>query len=330
MALPLAAVPIIMGLMGAGAGASAAVASNKQKKKKQQNTPKKSAKPASKPAPTPVNIQAVDDGGSYIGGGGYYGGGGGGGYYGGGGGYAPPVDTSAAERKALKGEIAGFQGRANPIFDEIFRRIDGVAKNRSDKLAEVYRGQRDDLTGAFQSAVPKIDNAFAAMGIGGSTYAGDRIDDTTNEYKSSMKKVDQAEDKDVSELGNWVNSQKAAFDADRQNINNAIARSGGVEDVGELRDARNNIDTTINNLGAKRGALNDDGTAVAGLNRATGGSSNFGAIKKAYEGVLSSAMDIGTKNAVKEALSEYGNLSDDEKRRLSEIKVNNPYNTPVA
>ena len=51
---------------------------------------------------------------------------------------------------------------------------------------------------------------------------------------------------------------------------------------------------------------------------------------KSLEGVLNSSMDVGTKQAAKDALVENANLTDDEKKKLSEVQINNPYTAPAA
>lgn len=237
---------------------------------------------------------------------------------------------SAAERAAILREIQGLSPQAQALFGDIFNRIRSVAKGKRDKIDRTYNDQDAAYTKSYQETLPQIDNAFAALGIGNSTYAGDRIDKATEEFKGSLAKSGENRRADTAEVGNWEASQQGAFEADQANINDAIGRSAGVQDVGELRDARNNLTTTVNNTRGKQRALNDDGAAIASLDAATGRSSNFDSAMKSLEGVLASSMDTGTKSAAKTALLENGNLTDEEKKRLSEVQVNNPYGAPVA
>lgn len=263
------------------------------------------------------------------------GGGGGGSYYGGGGGYdtgaaARQAAQEAAERNSLLDEIRGMSPRAQAVFADIFNRIASVAKDRRNKTEKTYNEQDASYLDTYTKAVPQIDNAFAALGIGNSTYAGDRIDEAKGALDTSLKKSKENRRSDLAEIGNWEASQRGAFGADQSNINDAISRSEGVQDVGTLRDARNNISTTVNNITGKRAALNDDGSAIRSLNSVAGRSANFDSAMKSLEGVMASSMDTGVKNAAKTALIENGDLTDDEKRKLSEVQVNNPYGAPVS
>lgn len=254
-----------------------------------------------------------------------------------GGGYDPQAAAiaaqeaeDAAERGRLRDAISGYRGRSNTLFEDIFDRIKAVAKDRRRKIDDTYNDQDAQYVAQYGEAVPQIDNSFAALGIGNSTYAGDRIDDAKEAMDSSLAKSKTNRQADLGEVGNWQESQLGAFQSDQQNIEDAIKRSGSVEDLGELRDARNNVSSTLNTVSGKRRAFNADGTAINKLEAATGRSKNFDDAMKALQGVLSSSMDVGTKRAAKDALVENANLSDDEKKKLSEVQINNPYTAPAA
>lgn len=283
--------------------------------------PKANARPTS----SANNVNPINAGGGAAGGGFV------------GGGYDPQAAAiaakeaeDAAERGRLRDEIGGFRGRSNKLFEDIFDRIKSVAKDRRRKIDDTYNDQDAQYVAQYGEAVPQIDNSFAALGIGNSTYAGDRIDDAKEAMDSSLAKSKTNRQADLGEVGNWQESQLGAFQSDQQNIEDAIKRSGSVEDLGELRDARNNVSSTLNTVSGKRRAFNADGTAINKLEAATGRSKNFDDAMKALQGVLSSSMDVGTKRAAKDALVENANLSDDEKKKLSEVQINNPYTAPAA
>ena len=243
---------------------------------------------------------------------------------------AAQAAKDAAERNALLQEINGMSPRAQALFADVFNRIKAVASDRKSKVDKTYNDQDAGYVDTFGKAVPQIDNAFAALGIGNSTYAGDRMDEAKGALDTSLAKSKENRQADLAEVGNWEASQRGAFEADQANINGAVGRAGGVQDVSTLRDARNNLTTTVNNISGKRQALNDDGGAIASLNARTGRSANFDSAMKSLEGVLASSMDVGTKNAAKQALIDNAGLDDEEKKKLSEIQVNNPYGAPVA
>lgn len=257
-------------------------------------------------------------------------GGGGGSYDAGAAAAARQAAQDEAERNALMSEIRGMSPKAQALFADVFNRIKSVAADRKNKTERTYADQDAGYVKTYGEAVPQIDNAFAALGIGNSTYAGDRIDDAKEALDSSLSKSKENRTADLAEIGNWEASQRGAFEADQANINDAIGRSEGVKDVSTLRDARNNLSTTVNNISGKRQALNDEGAAIANLNSRTGRSANFDSAMKSLEGVLASSMDVGTKNAAKQALLDNAGLDDEEKKKLSEVQINNPYTAPVA
>ena len=242
---------------------------------------------------------------------------------------AAQAAADEAERNALLTEIEGLSPRQQQLFAGIFDRIKQTANRNRSKINDQYNEQNAKYTTEYQAALPEIDNAFAAMGIGNSTYAGDRIDTATDEYKGSLAKSDKARGDELAAENENEQKNIGAFQADQKNVNDAISRSKGVKDVSELRDARNNLTTTLNNVEGKGNSIIGD-SADAAARADSARSKNFEDAKKTLTGVLASAMDVGTKSAAKEALMEYSNLTDDEKRELSELEVNNPYGAPVA
>ena len=265
------------------------------------------------------------------------GGGGGGGVY-----YDPVAAARAAEaeriraaeeaeRNSILAELTGYRGRADETFNDLFSRIDQLARERRQRLNETYNEQDARYTTEFEQAIPEIDNAFAALGIGNSTYAGKRVDSATKEYEKSLQSSKRNREADLREVGEWAGSQRSALEGDKRNIFERLDRASRHNaDLGELRGVRNEIGSQVNTLGGRKGAYTPGGEAMQTLERVSGRSSNFDDAMASLQGVLNSSMDTGTKDAAKTALIDNANLTDDEKRRLSEVQANNAYTRPAT
>ena len=251
--------------------------------------------------------------------GGAYGGGGGSGIYQS---YKPAYDPDAAERGRLKGLLDGYN--TDNILNQIIENITNTARSRKDSRKGQYDDEVSRLTSTLQGAIPEIDRAFSAMGIGNSTYASDRVDDTNDEFNKSVKSAKKAYDDDLSTIGNWTKSQESSARENANRINRTKEASRNTNDLYSLRNNDQQIQDALGSLGVSRESLVEGGEAVKGLEAKIGGTSAFDSAKAALDGIIDSSLSTGTKESAREALSQ--GLTEDEKKKLSEIQINKPYN----
>ena len=162
------------------------------------------------------------------------------------------------------------------------------------------------------------------MGIGNSTYASDRVDDTNDEFNKSVKSAKKAYDDDLSTIGNWTKSQESSARENANRINRTKEASRNTNDLYSLRNNDQQIQDALGSLGVSKESLVEGGEAVKGLEAKIGGTSAFDGAKAALDGIIDSSLSTGTKESAREALSQ--GLTEDEKKKLSEIQINKPYN----
>lgn len=236
--------------------------------------------------------------------------------------YKPAYDPDAAERGRLKGLLDGYN--TDDILNQIIGNITNTARSRKDSRKGQYDDEVSRLTSTLQGAIPEIDRAFSAMGIGNSTYASDRVDDTNDEFNKSVKSAKKAYDDDLSTIGNWTNSQESSARENANRINRTKEASRNTNDLYSLRNNDQQIQDALGSLGVSRESLVEGGEAVKGLEAKIGGTSAFDGAKAALDGIIDSSISTGTKESAREALSQ--GLTEDEKKKLSEIQINKPYN----
>ena len=236
--------------------------------------------------------------------------------------YKPAYDPDAAERGRLKGLLNVYN--TDDILNQIIGNITNTARSRKDSRKGQYDDEVSRLTSTLQGAIPEIDRAFSAMGIGNSTYASDRVDDTNDEFNKSVKSAKKAYDDDLSTIGNWAKSQESSARENANRINRTKEASRNTNDLYSLRNNDQQIQDALGSLGVSRDSLVEGGEAVKGLEAKIGGTSAFDSAKAALDGIIDSSLSTGTKESAREALSQ--GLTEDEKKKLSEIQINKPYN----
>lgn len=236
--------------------------------------------------------------------------------------YKPAYDPDAAERGRLKGLLDGYN--TDDILNQIIGNITNTARSRKDRRKGQYDDEVSSLTSTLQDAIPEIDQAFSAMGIGNSTYASDRVDATNDEFNKSVKSAKKAYDDDLSTIGNWTRSQESSARENANRINRTKEASRNTNDLYSLRNNDQQIQDALGSLGVSKESLVEGGEAVKGLEAKIGGTSAFDGAKAALDGIIGSSLSTGTKESAREALSQ--GLTEDEKKKLSEIQINKPYN----
>lgn len=235
---------------------------------------------------------------------------------------APAYDPDAAERSRLKGLLDGYN--TDDILNQIIGNITNTARSRKESRKGQYNDEVSQLTSTLQRAIPEIDQAFSAMGIGNSTYASDRVDDTNDEFNKSVKSAKKAYDDDLSTIGNWTGSQESSARENVNRINRTKEASRNTNDLYSLRNNDQQIQDALGSLGVSKESLVEGGEAVKGLEAKIGGTSAFDGAKAALDAIIDSSLSTGTKESAREALAQ--GLTEDEKKKLSEIQINKPYN----
>ena len=247
----------------------------------------------------------------------------GGSYSGGGTSYYNPVSAEAIN---LRNQILGLN--PDQLINELFSRIDNVANTRRRTRKSQYDTQISDLTDTLEKSIPEIERAYNAMGIGNSTYAGDSVKDTQDEFNKSIKTAGSALDEDLATIGNWVESQRGTNAENANRIRRTVDASKNSNDAYTLRANKSEIDNALGTLEANKAGMVEGSDAVNALGSRIGDTSKFDAAKESLMGIANSSIPTGTKEAAREALAE--GLSDEEKKILSEIQINNPYGGAVA
>lgn len=241
---------------------------------------------------------------------------------GGSGAAAAPVDPDIAVRGQLRSELAAKGGEIDTIYDSLFGDLDTLVKSRDSELTTQYGGQREKTAKQLTEALPAIDQSYAALGSYDSTQRGDSRGKAKDASDEALKTIGQNESSDKAKLGQYRTEQSAKFAADKESAKRNVARAGETEDVGALRQMRNDVETNISTAGVTKATLGTDGAAKKSLDSLTENAGRYEAAVGALDSILKSSMASDVKAAAVQAVTDSAGLTDEEKKKVQETYGN--------
>lgn len=244
---------------------------------------------------------------------------------GGGDGYATssePVDPDIALRRQLRGEITGKSDDINNIYDALFGDLDRLIRARDAELEEQYGGQLKKATEQYTTAIPKIETSYAAIGSGDSTDQSDAKTGAKKGFDETTTTIGKNKETDKAKLGQYRGEERAKFAADRDSARRNIGRADETEDVGALRQLRNDIETNIDTAKVTRATLGTDEGARGRISELTADKGRYEAAVNALDSIIKSSMSGAVKEAAVKAVTDSAGLSEEEKKKVQETYGN--------
>lgn len=247
------------------------------------------------------------------------------GTYSGGGSYDAAAARQAAEdakeaaaRGQLRGEISARGGEIDAIYNELFGALTQLVKSRGTELESQYGDQFKKAADAFASALPEIENSYAAIGAADSTDQSDSKDKAKGGYDETTKTIGKNKQDDLSKLGAYEAQQKTRISGDKDNAQRNVARAGAEENVDSLRSMRNDLESGITSARNTKAELITDGGARQSLSTITGDAGRYDQAINALDSLLKSSMSGSVKEAAVQAITNNSGLSDDEKKKVDQ------------
>lgn len=226
---------------------------------------------------------------------------------------------STAASSALIQEILAKRAVVDQAYKALFGDIDAVARERAKEIESTAGENVNKLTDQYLASIPGIDNSYAAVGSFDSTYKGDARKGADDAFKSSTAEVGKNKEADLAKVGSYVSENKAKYGAEKDSILKMIDRANETTDEGDLREARNQIESSLAGTNAARGALKTDEGARGELSKITADNGRFESIKDSLDKVMQSSLSGAVKSAAVQAVTSSSDLSDEEKNKVKAL-----------
>lgn len=234
----------------------------------------------------------------------------GGSYYGGGYGYrsgtGTQVDPLAALRQTVQDKFKGLQG----VFDSIYGDVDNLIREKTSQLNKTYDTQLTDMTKGFERGVGQNSMIYGARGLGDSSYLGDAQGQLKDSYDREVGSMTDARQGQLADLGRYGATQKAGFDAIRQQYQSAINNVGAMDEAG-LQSLSGNIDGAVANANVQRAGMGTQGDFINKLNAVTPAQQQFTQqLATKLQNLITSSAPVYAKKQIAQGLIK-GSVLDD-------------------
>ena len=151
----------------------------------------------------------------------------------------------AKERGGLKNTITLTAQELQAAFDAIFGNLDNLPKARAGEVESGYGEKFNQIANDFAASLPAIEGSYAAVGADSSTDLRDANIKADEGFKKANKELETNKQGDLAKIGQYGIEQKAKYTADRDSVNRVAGRVGEVQDLGELRQTRNDFENKL-------------------------------------------------------------------------------------
>lgn len=222
----------------------------------------------------------------------------------------------AKERGGLKNTITLTAQELQAAFDAIFGNLDNLLKARAGEVESGYGEKFNQIANDFAASLPAIEGSYAAVGADSSTDLRDANIKADEGFKKANKELETNKQGDLAKIGQYGIEQKAKYTADRDSVNRVAGRVGEVQDLGELRQTRNDFENKLGSVRADMGTLNTDEGARGKLSELTGDKGRFDSVKNALDSIVKGSMSGAVKEAAVKAVADSAGLSDEDKKKI--------------
>lgn len=235
--------------------------------------------------------------------------------------------AQAGKAQGIKNSLVGRGGEVDSILQDILSRITGVLEDKKKSRSIQYDGDSAALINSLNSAIPEIQKAFASLGLSSSTFVGDRVSDTNNEYEKSQEGVNTQFDNDIADYGKWATGEEGKAGASatkaKSNIDYVKGLDPTAENLSGLQQSQQTFNNALTDFGSQTSQFEGTGDALQKMND-IGSDYDFNGILNAFGGFAGNSANIGNGKAINRVKNAVAGVDEKTKKKLNEVQVNNP------
>lgn len=229
---------------------------------------------------------------------------------------AAAAAAEAAKAGRLRGEITSLANSVKDIFNSRYGQVDAAGTEQTGKLQERFGIESKDITDQVAAESQNIGAAHAATGSYDSSYRGNNVDTVTREGEGQVRDLGSELAENLNKVAQWINSQKAGFEANKQGIDQIISRLAEESDVNNLSQIRNTLEGRIADLRASGADNNTAAQNKSTLEAIAPSSARAQQLKTTLSSIIAGNADKGQKSSIAQRLITSAGVSDEEAKQL--------------
>ena len=238
-----------------------------------------------------------------------------------------------AEAQGLRDSILGRRGEIESILNAILGNIDTELGEAKGRRTGQFDRDVDSLVGALDTAIPDIQNAFAAMGLSNSTYKGDRVQDTRDSFGKSYEDTNRQLNEDLTGFQRNAAGKKAEANTNASKMFGALDEVKGMkadaDNLGRLKEFNSQSRNALTDFSGEKSKFMPGGDALRAIS-ALDSDYDFGKTLDTFNTFASEKASPGG-NGVGGGKAKTGQVyEDDKKKNKTEVQVNNPVGAASA
>ena len=241
------------------------------------------------------------------------------------------ADTAEAQR--IRDSILGRRGEIQDILNTILGNIQAELGEAKGRRTRQFDRDVDSLVASLDSAIPDIQNAFAAMGLSNSTYKGDRIQDTRDSYGKSWEDTNRQLNEDLTGFQRNAASKSAEANTNANKMFGALDEVEGMkasaDNLGQLKDFNSQSRNALTDFKGEKSKFMPGGEALRAIS-ALNSNYDFGKTLDTFN-AFASDKAAPSGNGVGGGKAKAGQIyEDDKKKNKTEVQINNPVGAASA
>lgn len=226
------------------------------------------------------------------------------------------------ERGGLRNEITARVQEILAAYEQMFGGLDNLLRDRARTTEDEYGGQLSKTTKQYADSLPMIQASYAALGADSSTDNRDAGIKAKEGFDETVGTINKNKAADLSKIGQFGTEQKAKWAADKDSVARLGGRVGSVEDTGELRQARNDVESKLGSVRADLGTLDTDAGARSKLSSLTGDNGRYDSIVNSLDNIIKGSLAGSVKQAAVQTVVDNAGLNEAEKKKVQALYGN--------
>lgn len=211
---------------------------------------------------------------------------------------AAQAAAQAAQAAQLRGQIGTLAQQVKDIYNARYGQVDQSAGEQAGKLNDRFGKEAGQLTDQIGQQNQAAGAAYAGNGTYDSSYRGNSQDTITKAGNQQIDSLGQELQDNLATIAQWVQQQKAGFDAGKGSMDTILSRIGSETDPTALTSLRNQIDNQIATLQGQAADNNTIGQNMSALEQIAPSTARTQQLKTTLKSILGGNADAGTKAAI--------------------------------
>lgn len=239
----------------------------------------------------------------------------------------------AAQAASIRDRLLGRGSEVDDILTSILSAIDTALGDTKHRRQEKFDRDTAALLESFGAATPEVEKAFASLGLSNSTFVGDRLKDVRDNYEASQDDAERQYEDDLAGFGSVAEQNRASAKAQASKAKNKIDyvrdADASADNLQNFQSAENGFNDMLTDFGTEKAKFGTQGDFIKSL-EGIGSDYDFGKTLDAFTNFAGSAAAINNPNGAARVKDKLSGVLDKDKKKLTEVQLNNPVGAASA